>query len=105
MSKNFKRFGEFLRSFRQIRGLRQKELAKVLGCSPSVLCHLEKGRREPSRQFLERLLEMKLTFKQIDTLTKIVWEERIRITLPTCLDPVLRGRDAVNAYLGRASQD
>ncbi len=49
-------FGNQLIKLRQERHLRVGELAALLGCHPSYITHLEKGRRHPPRiEDLQRL--------------------------------------------------
>ena len=47
--------GEQIVSSRRLLGLRQKDLAASLGVDPSTLARWERGEREPSKKFLERL--------------------------------------------------
>jgi len=46
-----------MRKWREIFGLTQSELAKLMGISPSVLSDYEKGRRVPGARFLKRFVE------------------------------------------------
>ena len=48
-------FGEILRSLREGRHLKQKELAEKLYISPSAISQYENGRTRPSRENLEAL--------------------------------------------------
>src|SRR5262249_45186519 len=48
--------GEHLRKARLDRGLRQKDVAREIGCDPGTLVSWEKGRAEPVAPFLPRLL-------------------------------------------------
>ena len=51
-------FGRGVGHLRRRRGLTQRELAQLVGCSLSTIKKIEEGRRRPSRQMAERLLEM-----------------------------------------------
>lgn len=46
-----------MRKWREIFGLTQSELAKLMGVSPSVLSDYEKGRRVPGARFLKKFVE------------------------------------------------
>jgi transcriptional regulator with XRE-family HTH domain len=46
--------GDLLRTYRERAALPQDVCARQLGITPSLLCHIEAGRRTPSRPLLER---------------------------------------------------
>ncbi|WP_218110224.1 helix-turn-helix transcriptional regulator [Oligoflexus tunisiensis] len=48
-------FGRFLREFRTDRSLSQGELAAKLGVKSATLCDLERGRRTPSPERVQRI--------------------------------------------------
>ena len=48
-------FGQFIAENRRTRGLTQRELAALVGMSPSALGMYEQGRRVPGRRARERL--------------------------------------------------
>jgi len=43
---------------RKKKNLKQKELAKLLNCSPSFLCKIEKGQKEPSADFKKKCAQV-----------------------------------------------
>lgn len=43
-----KQFGERLRGIRELRGIKQVELAAMVRTDPAVVSHWEKGNRKPS---------------------------------------------------------
>ena len=47
--------GEYIRSLRAAAGLKQKELAKRVGISASMLSLIEAGRREPTIKLLKQM--------------------------------------------------
>ncbi len=51
-------FGEKIRKFRLERGLRQKDLAIVLGVNEMTIVNWELDRRKPAKRHLERLGEL-----------------------------------------------
>ncbi|MDE0157395.1 MAG: helix-turn-helix transcriptional regulator [Gammaproteobacteria bacterium] len=52
-----KNFADRLRKSRQIRGLKQADLARNSGIPPSAISHFEAGERKPSFETLRRLAE------------------------------------------------
>jgi transcriptional regulator with XRE-family HTH domain len=50
-------FGKKVRKLRKDRGLKQVDLAKVLGCSVDHIQSIESGRRKPSVDLLEKIAE------------------------------------------------
>ncbi|HCP77524.1 MAG: hypothetical protein CML16_17270 [Pusillimonas sp.] len=69
-------FGNQLVKMRQERNLRVGELAALLGCHPSYITHLEKGRRHPPRiEDLRRLaMAMHLSAPDLQTLQQAaIW--------------------------------
>ena len=50
--------GKRIKYLREMKGLTQKELAKIIGISTSELGMIEQGRREPGREKLERLADV-----------------------------------------------
>ncbi|PMC34106.1 XRE family transcriptional regulator [Bacillus sp. UMB0899] len=47
------KWGRRIRAFRKLKGYTQESFAKDLGVSVSVLGEIERGNREPSKEFLE----------------------------------------------------
>ncbi len=47
--------GEYIRSLRAAAGLTQRQLAAAVGISPSLLSHVESGRREPTIRSLRAI--------------------------------------------------
>jgi len=47
------KWGRRIRAFRKLKGFTQESFAKDLGVSVSVLGEIERGNREPSKEFLE----------------------------------------------------
>jgi transcriptional regulator with XRE-family HTH domain len=47
-------FGKMLREFREAKGLRQRALAELLGCTDGFIAYIENERRQPSDDFLLR---------------------------------------------------
>jgi transcriptional regulator with XRE-family HTH domain len=47
------KWGRRIRAFRKLKGFTQESFAKDLGVSVSVLGEIERGNREPSKQFIE----------------------------------------------------
>ena len=48
-------YGKALKIARAIKGIQQAELARKAGLDPSYVCMLEKGKRRPSLETIERL--------------------------------------------------
>lgn len=48
-------FGEKLRSYRVDKGLKQEELAKILGITQSAISHFEQGTRFPPKNVITKL--------------------------------------------------
>lgn len=51
-------FGVALRAVRESRRLNQSQAAKLLECDHSYISRLEVGQREPSREFVERVVHL-----------------------------------------------
>lgn len=51
------KWGRRIRAFRKLKGYTQESFAKDLGVSVSVLGEIERGNREPSKEFLEDVAE------------------------------------------------
>ncbi|MDQ0228493.1 helix-turn-helix domain-containing protein [Metabacillus niabensis] len=49
------KWGRRIRAFRKLKGFTQESFAKDLGVSVSVLGEIERGNREPSKQFIEEV--------------------------------------------------
>ncbi|MCM3164628.1 MULTISPECIES: helix-turn-helix domain-containing protein [Bacillaceae] len=47
------KWGRRIRAFRKLKGYTQESFAKDLGVSVSVLGEIERGNREPSKEFIE----------------------------------------------------
>lgn len=47
--------GRAIRTIREINEVRQEDLAEAVGVHPSLLCHIEKGRRRCKEELLERI--------------------------------------------------
>ena len=56
-NKSDNNFADRLRKYRQIRGLKQADLARNAGVPPSAISHFEAGERKPSFETLRRLAE------------------------------------------------
>jgi len=52
------RIGRAIRDAREELGLRQRELARVIGVSPWQMCRWERGSRAPSPRFAMRLADV-----------------------------------------------
>lgn len=50
-------FGERLKSLRKEKGLKQEELAKVVGCTQRKISYMERGATEPDLQTLLKLAD------------------------------------------------
>jgi transcriptional regulator with XRE-family HTH domain len=50
--------GERIREFRKKKGLTQEEFAQKLGYTQGFLAEIEKGKKDPSREFLKKLKEV-----------------------------------------------
>lgn len=51
-------FGEKLRSYRVEKGLKQEELANILGITQSAVSHFEKNTRFPPKNIITKLAEV-----------------------------------------------
>lgn len=51
----FENLGQKIHAYRQFTGLRQKDLACLLGVDPSTIYHWEKGKHKPERRLLKEL--------------------------------------------------
>ena len=51
----FENLGQKIRAYRQFTGLRQKDLARLLGVDPNTIYHWEKGIHKPERRLLKEL--------------------------------------------------
>ena len=51
----FENLGQKIRIYRKLMGLRQKDLARLLGIDPSTIGHWEKGKHKPERKLLKEL--------------------------------------------------
>lgn len=49
------KWGRRIRAFRKLKGFTQESFAKDLGVSVSVLGEIERGNREPNKQFIEEV--------------------------------------------------
>lgn len=49
------KWGRRIRAFRKLKGYTQEGFAKDLGVSVSVLGEIERGNREPSKEFIEEV--------------------------------------------------
>lgn len=49
--------GRAVRTVRERKMLKQKELASALAISPSFLCQIEQGKREPNPELVEKIAE------------------------------------------------
>ncbi len=58
-------FKNRLWSFRKEKGIQQKQLAKLIGCSPSYLSKVEKGMQEPNGKFRKKCAKI-LKIKEIE---------------------------------------
>jgi len=58
----FEDLGQKIRAYRKLFGLRQKDLARLLGVDPGTIYHWEKGKHKPER----RLLKVLATFFHAD---------------------------------------
>ncbi|MFV2051002.1 helix-turn-helix domain-containing protein [Metabacillus litoralis] len=47
------KWGRRIRAYRKLKGYTQESFAKDLGVSVSVLGEIERGNREPSKEFIE----------------------------------------------------
>lgn len=85
------RFGVYLRTLRELRGLQQEDLAKGLKVSKSLISHFENNRR-PGPKTVERLVKtLGLSFKERETLQLICDEEKLGVNLDSgrrLLNPV-----------------
>lgn len=76
-------FSDFLRSQRLRSGLRQAELAKLLGYEQGYLSSVELGEKPPSEEFLKRLgAELRFTAKDFAEMDAAVLESQRRYVLP-----------------------
>jgi DNA-binding XRE family transcriptional regulator len=48
--------GQKIRAYRQFMGLRQKDLARLLGVNPNTIGHWEKGKHKPERRLFKELV-------------------------------------------------
>ncbi|MDR3517546.1 MAG: cupin domain-containing protein [Azospirillaceae bacterium] len=88
------RFGMRARLARQIRGMTLKDVAKVAGCSESLLSKIENGKASPSLPMLHRLVEALETnigwmFEETDGEEGIVFRRGARPLI--ALDPLRQG--------------
>lgn len=49
------KWGRRIRAFRKLKGYTQESFAKDLGVSVSVLGEIERGNREPSKEFIKEV--------------------------------------------------
>ncbi|WP_018604842.1 helix-turn-helix domain-containing protein [Uliginosibacterium gangwonense] len=76
-------FSDFLRSQRLRSGLRQAELAHLLGYEQAYISALELGEKPPSEEFLKRLgAELRFTAKDFAEMNEAVLESQRRYVLP-----------------------
>ena len=78
--------GNYLRSLRMRAGLRQEELAELLGITPSFISSIEIGRKNPTQDFIDRIAALlELTQRDRDDLKREFADSPKRIDLPTDL--------------------
>jgi len=51
----FEELGQKIRAYRQLLGLRQKDLARQLGVDPTTVRYLEKGKHKPGKRLAREL--------------------------------------------------
>ena len=92
------RFGCYLRRLREARGLRQSDIASMIGVSSVYVCDIEKSKRNPLDIEKIRILsqEMTLTEKELEKLYDLAGDERGAIA-PDIIDYLNRNPDAKKA--------
>lgn len=82
-------FASYLRELRQRRGLKQKEVAELLGYEQSYLSSLEKGLKGlPRRAFIDRLISrLALDSEEVAELDRALKCSDRRVLLPTNASP------------------
>lgn len=77
-------FASYLRELRQRRGLKQKEVAELLGYEQSYLSSLEKGLKGmPRRAFIDRLIgKLALDGDELRELESVLEKSERRILIP-----------------------
>jgi transcriptional regulator with XRE-family HTH domain len=77
-------FANFLRELRLRRGMKQKEVAELLGYEQSYLSSLEKGfKGAPRRAFIDRLIaEMSLDAQEIRELNEVLKLSHRQVFIP-----------------------
>lgn len=78
-------FSYFLKDVRSARGMRQNQLAKLLGYEPSYISALERSEKGPPKQdFIDRLIRgLELTDQEQAALAKALKLSRRHISLPS----------------------
>lgn len=59
--------GEEIIAFRRRHGLSQKKLARLLGIDPSTIAHWERGKNQPTKRLLDKLLSIFVLFPSSDS--------------------------------------
>jgi transcriptional regulator with XRE-family HTH domain len=82
-------FASYLRELRQRRGLKQKEVAELLGYEQSYLSSLEKGLKGlPRRAFMDRLIsKLALDSEEVAELDRVLKCSDRRVLLPANASP------------------